>query len=223
MKVPSSIPLTAHEVRRLLRNPGGCRDEATSGRLMCDAFHLSDNSLLLVFADGRGRRYESRDDVLAHAAWAAAQPGGSFRIVERLLPNRQSFIARLPQLLGALPECVGLDAEAFDFTDESLRQLDDALRRLGVDAVLTPHVFEPLTAYIGEVIRRRTGAHWEMVRDQDGVVGPWLADRVANRYHAPFMFAADLYESGSAASVAAFVDAIGLPALPTHPEDDVRH
>jgi hypothetical protein len=188
-----------------------------SARLMCDVYHMDDNSLLLVFDNGRGLLYESRDEMLEASRRAAAETASqqSFNLVERLLPERETFLDRLPVLLEALPGLVHLPMNTLDYTDESLKRLDKALRKIGPDRVLGNPLFEALVAYLGETIRRRTGAVWVMLPDQDGILGPCLSLPATKRRYAPYMFGADVLEKGRAASAFMFVDAATAASFQT--------
>jgi hypothetical protein len=55
------------------------------------------------------------------------------------------------------------------------RSLDRAVRRLGQQRVLTPDIFRPLLAYVGDVIRRVIGGRWEMRREKKRTGWePWI-------------------------------------------------
>jgi hypothetical protein len=76
------------------------------------------------------------------------------------------------------------------------------------EQTLTAGVFAPLLAYVGEVVRLKTGGRWEMRLDSDGVTWlPWIVDSTGRSY-AIVAIHKELYEHGRRASVRGVVAGI---------------
>ena len=96
-------------------------------------------------------------------------------------------------------------------------KVEKALRRLSPEQLLTPEVFAPLTAYVGEVLRNKTNGRWEMRRatDTERTWEPWIVDP-SGRAYAPFGIYKELLENGRSSSLRAFV---AFPTIREGPQD----
>lgn len=195
MTRPRSHPLTARQVRELLAgSPAPEPDPEVAEVASARAYRLEGGQEMLVLGDGKGRRYESRADLLAMVREVAArQPVSPFGA---LLPLGRDFAAQAPHLAAELdlPVLTGL------------AQLDDIVKRLGVRACRMPAVFGRLVAYVGETIIAARGGSWQMRPGADGASWePWVVD-AAGRSHAPFALVyAELSEWGPQASLTGVV------------------
>jgi len=99
-----------------------------------------------------------------------------------------------------------IERAQLDHTEVSLDKVDKALRRLLPQKILTPEVFAPLTAYVGEVIRNATHGQWVMRRgsDVDRSWEPSIVDP-SGRSCAPFSIYKDLLEYGRRTSLRGWV------------------
>jgi hypothetical protein len=199
--------ISAAAVRELLQSEHRV-DEALSRRLRTPVYVFADGSalLMLVSRNGRGRLYASYSDFLAMNEEAERQmKEGPKHLLEGRLQHGQHFLERVPGLVGSLPQILRLDPTLLDGTESSLDAVDEATRRIGAKRALTAAVFEPLVAYIGEVMRRTSGGHWEMRLASDGRTWePWIVD-AQGRSHPPFMVFDEFYEHGARGSVRGFV------------------
>jgi hypothetical protein len=167
----ASRALTAKQVRELLLSASPVPDPEVSGPAMADAYRLDDGGSLLVFEDGKGRRYASRDELLAMLDRVARQAPSS--PLAELLPQGRSFPSDVPQLLAELGPM-------------ELSDVDGLIRRLGPAACLAPPMFGRLVAAVGEAIRAVLGGSWELAVAADGITWePWVVD-TSGRRHAPF-------------------------------------
>jgi hypothetical protein len=136
------------------------------------AYRLDGGQELLVFEDGKGRRYESRAALLAMLGEVAArQPVSPFGA---LLPQGRDFAAQAPRLAAELdlPVMTGLP------------QLDDVVWRLGVSTCRKPPVFARLVAYVGETIIAAKGGSWQLRPVDSTTWEPWVVD-AEGASHAP--------------------------------------
>lgn len=191
MTRPRSHPLTARQVRELLAgSPAPEPDPEVAEFASARAYRLAGGQEMVVLGDGKGRRYESRADLLAMVREVAArQPVSPFGA---LLPPGRDFAAQAPPLAAELdlPVLTGLP------------QLDDIVQRLGVRACRTPPVFGRLVAYVGETIIAARGGSWQMRPGADGASWePWVVD-AQGRSYAPFALVyKELAEWGPQASL----------------------
>jgi len=162
-----SAALTAKQVRELL-SAAPAPDPEVSGPAMAEAYRLDDGGALLVFEDGKGRRYASRSDLVALLTRVGQETPTS-----PVAALGRSFPSAVPQLVA-------------DLGQTELSEVDDLIVRLGPDACLAPPMFGRLVAAVGEAIRAARGGEWEMVLAADGITWePWVVD-AAGRRHAPF-------------------------------------
>ena len=82
-------------------------------------------------------------------------------ILEDLLPDPQIFVTQVPDLVIRLEK--RLKVGKLDYSRASLRRVDgfvSSYRRSHSTADTDPAVFQQLTAYYGEVLRRETAGEW---------------------------------------------------------------
>lgn len=103
---------------------------------------------------GYGLLYESEG-----AMKASAEP---HHVLEDLIPDGRDFVANIPALTSRLEKRIGAK---LDFSPASLRKVDGWLRSYQAGrttAQTDPKVFQELTAYYGEVLRRQLNAQWKI-------------------------------------------------------------
>jgi hypothetical protein len=193
-------------VRRILETTQHSLNEELSRECLCQVFDLASGGALLVFENGRGRLYESKDELRAMMEEVKREARRGPTSVCRDLPQGQNFAELVPELIRQLATLLKIEPSQLDGTEVSLDQVDKGLRRLPPQNVLTPEVFGPLTAYVGEVIRNTTQGSWEMRRgsDVDRTWEPWIVDP-SGRSCAPFSIYKDLLEYGRSASLRGWV------------------
>jgi hypothetical protein len=170
MRLPRSKALSANSVREVLARTPHRLDVELTGKTGDSVYALPDGGLLLIFSsqDGRGRLYESRDEFVAmyqHAEKLARR--GPINPFRELLPQA-NFVSTVDDLVRQLPSALKLDAAILDKSEASLEAIDRVLRKMRTERVLTSAVFASLFAYVGEVMRLKTGGRWEMRLDSDG-------------------------------------------------------
>ncbi len=88
-------------------------------------------------------------------------------MLEELIPDGRSFIAGIPQLIARLEKRLG----RLDFSRESLRRLDGLVagfHSTHTTAQTDPRLFQELTAYYGETLRRTLNAEWKVREEKVG-------------------------------------------------------
>ena len=84
-------------------------------------------------------------------------------ILEELLPDGQNFVSQVPVLVARLEKRLRVANGALDFSKSSLRKLDSyvaSYRRTHTTADTDPALFQELTAYYGEVLKRELAGEW---------------------------------------------------------------
>jgi hypothetical protein len=193
--------VTKQEVKKLLSESNCAKDEEISEAALADTYVMPDGQVLVVDSTGKGRLWESRDDIIAVIQQAAEPPE---HILTGLLPAGKKFVDSIPSLIGQLPDKLKINRKSLDFSWESLTLIDQQVfSRIGRKKCLTPELFEPLLAYAGETMRRRKNGKWEMRLSSDGTTWePWII--TDDFKFPPFSYLHEqLYESGPAPSIAA--------------------
>jgi hypothetical protein len=153
------------ELRELSKLPW-VPDETLSSS-MDEARVLPDGRVLLVSRDiGTADLFPSRKEVEqwhqyakeTQAEWA--QRGGRFDPAKELLPPRDEFIRDVEKHAKGLGNVLHIPDEALDRSVESLDLVDKAVGRMRIAKRMTPEVFTPLTAYLGEVMRLVCDGRW---------------------------------------------------------------
>lgn len=83
--------------------------------------------------------------------------------LEELLPDGQSFVAQVPTLIAKLEKRLRVANGTLDYSRSSLRRLDAyvaSYRRTHTTADTDPALFQELTAYYGEVLKRELAGEW---------------------------------------------------------------
>jgi hypothetical protein len=198
MRRPNSRAVSRAEVQQLLHQvTRSMRDDLMSKRCLCDVYKLPSGSALLVLADGKGRWYDSYQEM---EAFLDEKTTSGFQDV---LPQQKHFIEEVENLLGQLPRLIGVAEGELDLTESSLAIVDRALRHVDESEVLTPEVFPALLAYVGEVIRRRIDGEWQIREQADGTWEPDIVDK-RGRQCGLLRIYKELMEYGEKASLAAF-------------------
>jgi len=120
-------------VRELLQHGGHYKHEQLSAGSMAPVYVLPNGSALLVWPEsGRGRLYESLEDLLAiNEAARQAVARGPINMVRELLPQGDQFLNKLPKLLDELPLRLSIDKALLDGSLESLDLIDSKIRNSG--------------------------------------------------------------------------------------------
>jgi hypothetical protein len=164
------------------------------------AYRHPDGRSLLVFREGRGSLFESREELLAlHRDLETRKPE---HLLKGRLEQPAEFLTNVPTLIGELATKLRIQVEALDRSEASLELVDAAVRKIGRRKCLTAPYFGPLVAYVGEVMRAATQGRWELRSVDDGdIQEPWIIDP-AGREYAPFAVVfRELYDSGKAFSI----------------------
>jgi hypothetical protein len=225
LKWPKNRALRAKEAQRVLDTTPHSPDRELSSSTLSEAFALADGGILLLFEDGKGRLYESRDELRAMLEQVEQRALQGPASPCRDLPQGRAFAEQVAQLVLRLPALLKMDASQLDGTKASLDNVDKALWRMSPQRMLDPGVFAALTAYVGEVIRNVTKGHWEMRRasDSEKTWEAWIVDPSGHGY-APFKIYKELLEYGRSASLRVFVQSeLGHGMTPTRETGATRH
>lgn len=176
-KANSSAPrrLTFAEARQLLEgeaegNRGGRPGLFTTTRLqngkVLELYYpvISNRSSLKkpqIAAPGYGLLYESEADYRE-----SKRPR---HMLEDLIPDAQAFIDSIPQLVARLQKRLRVGPQALDYSRASLKRIDlyvASYRRTHTTADTDPRLFQELTAYYGETLRRALNAEWRVGQER---------------------------------------------------------
>lgn len=89
-------------------------------------------------------------------------------ILEELLPDGQGFVSQVPELVARLERRLRIGPKGLDYSRASLRRLDAYLsgyRRTHTTADTDPALFQEMTAYYGEVLKREVQGEWRTQND----------------------------------------------------------
>jgi len=92
-------------------------------------------------------------------------------MLEDLIPNGEEVISNIPQLVARLEKRLRLGRGRLDYTRSSLRRIDSFIsryQRSRTTAQTDPELFQELTAYYGETIRRSLNGQWRIHREPVG-------------------------------------------------------
>ena len=116
-----------------------------------------------ISAPGYGLVYESE------AAYKeATRPR---HMLEDLIPDGNGFIANIQQLVSRLERRLGVGTGKLDFSRASLRRLDvlvAGFHSSHTTAQTDPKLFQELTAYYGESLRRALNGEWRAREERVG-------------------------------------------------------
>lgn len=88
-----------------------------------------------------------------------------------LIPDGRGFLDKVPQLVARLERRLGVGAGRLDYSRQSLRRLDAYIagfHRTHTTAQTDAQLFQELTAYYGETLRRATNGAWRIHEDKTG-------------------------------------------------------
>jgi hypothetical protein len=91
--------------------------------------------------------------------------------LEGLINDGNEFIARIPQLVARLEKRLRTGAGKLDYSRASLRRLDAylaAYQRAHTTAETNADLFQELTAYYGETLRRALAGEWQISKERVG-------------------------------------------------------
>jgi hypothetical protein len=164
-KIPGVRRASKKEARELSKLPWAL-DEALSDDTW-EARVLPDGRVLYFFRDeGGGSLYPSREALaqmlqrVKETQAEMARTGGRFDPAKELLPPLDEFIRDVDKLASNLGKVLRIPEEALDRSVESLDLVDKALLRVTIAKRMTPEVFTPVTAYLGEVMRLVCDGRW---------------------------------------------------------------
>ncbi len=86
-------------------------------------------------------------------------------MLEDLIPDGQALIENVPELVARLEKRLRLRAGSLDYSRASLRRLDSYIsgfHRSHTTAQTNPSLFQELTAYYGETLRRAISGEWRV-------------------------------------------------------------
>jgi hypothetical protein len=92
-------------------------------------------------------------------------------MLEDLIPDGQSLIESVPQLVARLEKRIGARAGTLDYSRSSLRRVDtyiSGFHRSHTTAQTNPSLFQELTAYYGETLRRAISGEWRVREERVG-------------------------------------------------------
>lgn len=89
-------------------------------------------------------------------------------VLEDLIPDSHQMVGDIPQLVERLEKRLRLGASKLDYSRASLRRVDTYLAgylRSHSTMQTDPQLFQELTAYYGETLRRAVGGEWRVRKD----------------------------------------------------------
>lgn len=92
-------------------------------------------------------------------------------MLEDLIPDGRELIVNLPQLVARLEKRLGAGAGTLDYSRASLKRIDKYLagyHSTHTTAQTDPRLFQELTAYYGEALRRALGGEWRVHEEKVG-------------------------------------------------------
>ena len=201
-------------MRELLANTSPEPDPELSRAVMCTAYTLSSGESLLVFETGKGMLDPSREFLAATNRRRVEEAKRQFDAPRPIVPDAETFVDRVPNLLATFPALIGVPAALLDKSERSRDVVDRAIRKLGPDRMLEPDMFSALMAYLGEVIRGLTHGSWTIESPKAAEHVPRIVDANGVAY-LPSRLAKELLEPGPRASSRAFVAGTVFALAPT--------
>ncbi|MFN0085651.1 MAG: hypothetical protein ACKVX9_09710 [Blastocatellia bacterium] len=116
---------------------------------------------------GSGRAGAPGYGVLYESESAFREISRPHHMLEELIPDGRGFVASIPQLITRLEKRLG----RLDYSRESLRRLDGLVagfHSTHTTAQTDPRLFQELTAYYGETLRRALNAEWRIREEKLG-------------------------------------------------------
>jgi hypothetical protein len=90
-------------------------------------------------------------------------------LLEDLIPDGRGFLDKVPQLVARLERRLGIGAGRLDYSRASLRRIDAYIagyQRTHTTAQTDAQLFQELTAYYGETLRRATSGEWRIRQER---------------------------------------------------------
>lgn len=90
-------------------------------------------------------------------------------MLEDLIPDGHKLVSDIPQLVARLEKRLRLGAGKLDYSHASLKRVDAYLAgylRSRSTMQTDPQLFQELTAYYGETLRRAVGGEWQVREDK---------------------------------------------------------
>jgi hypothetical protein len=110
---------------------------------------------------GYGVLYESETDYVEATRTRHA--------LEDLIPDGRVFVSDIPQLVARLEKRLRLGAGKLDYSRASLKRLDTYIagyQSAHTTAETNPQLFQELTAYYGETLRRALNGEWQLSQER---------------------------------------------------------
>jgi len=110
---------------------------------------------------GYGVLYESETDYVEATRTRHA--------LEDLIPDGRVFVSDIPQLVARLEKRLRLGAGKLDYSRASLKRLDAYIvgyQSAHTTAETNPQLFQELTAYYGETLRRALNGEWQLSQER---------------------------------------------------------
>jgi len=121
---------------------------------------------------GKARRITVAGYGILYESEAALRESNRPRhMLEDLIPDGNEIVNSLPELVARLEKRLGLARGRLDFTRASLRRIDVWLagyQRSRTTAQTDPRLFQELTAYYGESLRRQINGRWVIHQEPVG-------------------------------------------------------
>jgi hypothetical protein len=168
---PTLVKITASQLQARLAS-GDLEVDQTLARKAGVTIYRDRTGHWLVFIlpdTQRAWLYRSRAELMNWMKRMDALLHGSLPTsAAELLGLDGTFLDRIPELVQSLPAVLNAEAFRCDYSVESVERLDQALRDRERGPSMEPDAVLPLWAYVGEVICRQTGAHWQMLPARSG-------------------------------------------------------
>jgi hypothetical protein len=90
-------------------------------------------------------------------------------VLEDLIPDARVFIQDIPRLVARLQKRLRVGAQSLDYSRASLKRIDLYLagyQRTHTTAETDPQLFQELTAYYGETLRRALQGEWRLQQER---------------------------------------------------------
>jgi len=90
-------------------------------------------------------------------------------VLEELIPDSNKLVGEIPQLVARLEKRLRLGSGGLDYSRASLKRVDAFLAgylRSHSTMQTDPQLFQELTAYYGETLRRAVGGEWRVRKDE---------------------------------------------------------
>jgi hypothetical protein len=94
-------------------------------------------------------------------------------MLEDLIPDGQNLVSNIPQLVARLEKRLGVGQGKLDYSRASLRRLDRYIagfHNSHTTAQTDPKLFQELTAYYGETLRRALNGEWRVRQERVGEI-----------------------------------------------------